>query len=169
MKSNTEKEQLDLDKWFDELETVPQPSVYEKLKAPSLDEKILRDFHGFAPTIDNSYAGKLPTITPKAQIYISETLKPGEYFRLGIDGGGCSGFSYLLDIATEIAENDIEFSQNPPSVIDNESIKYLYGSEVDLEDHMMNKMLKVNNPSAKSSCGCGTSFAVDEELLKYYS
>lgn len=169
MKSNTDKEQPDLDKWFDELETVTQPSVYEQVKTASLDEKILRDFHGFAPTIDKTYSGKLPTITPKAQIYISETLKPGEYFRFGINGGGCSGFSYILDIDNNISENDIQFSINPPSVIDNESIKYLYGSEVDLEDHMMNKMLKVNNPSAKSSCGCGTSFSVDEELLKYYS
>ena len=169
MKSNTEKKQQDLDKWFEELETIPQPSVYEQMRQESLDDKILRDFHGFAPTIDDTYAGKLPTITPKAQIYISETLKPGEYFRFGVNGGGCSGFSYLLDIDTNMTEDDIQFSENPPAIIDKESIKYLYGSEVDLEDHMMNKMLKINNPSAKASCGCGTSFAVDENMLDYYS
>lgn len=169
MKSNTEKKQQDLDKWFDELESSSQKSVYEEMRAESLDDKILREFHGFAPTIDQSYAGKLPTITPKAQIYITETLKPGEYFRFGVTGGGCSGFNYLLDIDTEIADNDIQFSENPPAIIDNESIKYLYGSEVDLQDHMMNKMLIVKNPSAKASCGCGTSFAIDESILDYYS
>lgn len=169
MKSNTEKKQQDLDKWFDELESPTKKSVYEEMKAGSLDDKILRDFHGFAPTIDQSYAGKLPTITPKAQIYITETLKPGEYFRFGVNGGGCSGFSYLLDIDTVMEKDDVQFSENPPAIIDKESLKYLFGSEVDLEDHMMNKMLKVNNPSAKASCGCGTSFAVDENILDYYS
>ena len=95
MKSDKEKDQQELDKWFEELETTPQPSIYEQLRAESLDDKILRDFHGFAPTIDQSYAGKLPTITPKAQIYITQTLKPGEYFRFGVNGGGCSGFTYI--------------------------------------------------------------------------
>ena len=52
MKSNTDKKQQDLDKWFEELESPPQQSIYEKMRAESLDDKILRDFHGFAPTID---------------------------------------------------------------------------------------------------------------------
>ena len=42
-----------------------------------------------------------------------------------------------------MADDDIQFSENPPAIIDTESIKYLYGSEVDLQDHMMNKMLKL--------------------------
>ena len=67
MKSDSEKEQPDLDKWFEELETVPQPSIYEQLRSESLDDKILRDFHGFAPTIDEKFKGEMPTITPKAK------------------------------------------------------------------------------------------------------
>ena len=169
MTSKKEKVLKELDDWFDDLESKPQPSIYEQMKNESLDEKILRDFHGFAPTIDEKYKDKLPTITPKAQIYITETLKPGEFFRFGVTGGGCSGFNYLLDIDTEIADNDIQFSESPPAIIDNESIKYLYGSEVDLQDHMMNKMLVVKNPSAKASFGCGTSFAIDESLLDQYN
>ena len=47
----------------------------------SLDDKILRDFHGFGPTIDEKFKGEMPTITPKAKIYITDTLNPGEYFR----------------------------------------------------------------------------------------
>ena len=82
------KKQQELDKWFEELESKPQPSIYEQVRNESLDDKILRDFHGFAPTIDEKYAGKLPTITPKAQIYITETLKPGEYFRFGVKWRG---------------------------------------------------------------------------------
>ena len=169
MKSEKEKVLQELDNWFEDLESKPQPSIYEQVRAESLDEKILRDFHGFAPTIDDKYKGKLPTITPKAQIYITETLKPGEYFRFGVTGGGCSGFNYLLDIDTKMANDDVQFSENPPALIDTESLKYLFGSEVDLQDHMMNKMLVVKNPSAKASCGCGTSFAIDESILDYYS
>ncbi len=167
MKSDKEKEQQELDKWFEELESKPQPSIYEEMKNVSLDEKILRDFHGFAPTIDEKYAGKLPTITPKAQIYITDTLKPGEYFRFGVNGGGCSGFTYILDVDTNIEDDDIQFLDSPPSIVDTESIKYLYGCEIDLQDSAMNKMLVVKNPSAKASCGCGTSFAFDESLLDY--
>ena len=48
------------------------------------------------------------------------------------------------------------------------SLNYLYGSEIDLEESNMNKMLKVTNPGAKASCGCGTSFAFDEDLLDLY-
>ena len=54
------------------------------------------------------------------------------------------------------------------SIIDPESLKFLYGSTIDLEDSGMNKMLKVVNPGARASCGCGTSFAFDEELLDIY-
>lgn len=167
MKSKKEIKQPDLDKWFEELENESQPSIYQQMREESLDDKILRDFHGFAPTIDKECAGKLPTITSKAQIYITNTLNPGEYFRFGVNGGGCSGFTYILDVDTNIAENDIIFSKSPPSIVDAESIKYLYGCEIDLQDSAMSKMLVVRNPSAKASCGCGTSFAFDESLLDY--
>lgn len=170
MKSNTDKEQLDqeLDQWFAELEEEldrSQPVVQERT---SLDRKILDDFHGFAPTIDETFSGQLPTITPKAQIFITENLEEGQYFRFGIEGGGCSGFNYLFDVDKELSDDDIKFSESPPAVVDNMSIKYLYGSVIDLYTEGMNKMLKVENPGAKASCGCGTSFAFDEELLDMY-
>ena len=52
MTSKKEKVLKELDDWFDDLESKPQPSIYEQVKNESLDEKILRDFHGFPPTID---------------------------------------------------------------------------------------------------------------------
>jgi len=169
MKSNTETEQLDqeLDKWFAELEADldNQPKAQEKT---DLDRKILDDFHGFAPTIDENFEGQLPTITPKAQIFITQNLLEGQYFRFGVAGGGCSGFNYLFDIAEKPEADDVQFFDSPPALIDEVSLKYLYGSEIDLEDSNMNKLLKVNNPGAKASCGCGTSFAFDEELLDMY-
>ena len=169
MKSNIETEQLDqeLDKWFAELEAdlASQPKAQENT---DLDRKILDDFHGFAPTIDETFAGQLSTITPKAQIFITQNLSEGQYFRFGVAGGGCSGFNYLFDIAEKPEADDVQFFDSPPALIDEVSLKYLYGSEIDLEDSNMNKMLKVSNPGAKASCGCGTSFAFDEELLDMY-
>lgn len=184
MMSETEKtSQPDLDKWFEELEKelekVPadvadmaaavlerhQPAPQER---NNLDRKILDDFHGFAPTIDDTFTGQLPTITTKAQIFITENLTEGQYFRFGIEGGGCSGFNYLFDVAENKEDHDIVFSESPPALVDDMSIKYLYGSVIDLYTEGMNKMLKVENPGAKASCGCGTSFAFDEDLLDMY-
>lgn len=169
MKSNTEKEQLEqeIDQWFKELEDqinedVTNPTRYD------LDRKILDDFHGNAPTIDESYDGQLPTITPKAQIFITQNLEEGQYFRFAVEGGGCSGFNYLFDVADKPESDDVLFSESPPALIDEISLKYLYGSEIDLEEANMMKLLKVTNPGAKASCGCGTSFAFDEDLLDIY-
>ena len=134
-----------------------------------LKEKILWDFHGNAPNIDERYHGQLPKLTNKAAVFVSDSLKPGEYFKLSVQGGGCGGFEYAFDSVNTVEEGDVMFSDSPPAITDKESLQFLYGSEVDLEDHMMNKMLKINNPSAKASCGCGTSFAVDEKMLDYYS
>ena len=165
MKSNTEMEQLDqeIDKWFEELEAELENAPVQENKV-DLDRKILDDFHGFAPTIDDKFSGQLPVITPKAQIFISQNLEENQYFRFGVEGGGCSGFNYLFDVDKTVNEDDIKFSTSPPAIIDEMSLKYLFGSEIDLYTEGMNKMLKVTNPGTKASCGCGTSFAFDEEF-----
>jgi iron-sulfur cluster insertion protein len=166
MSQEKEFNQIDIDKWFEELE-----AEFEKeqpKKEYSLAEKVLEDFHGNAPIIDESYAGQLPDITPKARIFIAQNLEEGQYFRFGVVGGGCSGFNYEFDVDTEARDEDIQFSDSPPALVDRESLQFLYGTTIDLEDKGMNKLLKVNNPGAKASCGCGTSFAFDEELLDLY-
>ena len=96
MKSNTETEQLDLelDKWFKELESQVDNEEVARLSQAvtdrlandksNLDRKILDDFHGHAPTIDESFDGQLPTMTPKAQIFITQNLPEGQYFRFGV-------------------------------------------------------------------------------------
>ena len=134
----------------------------------NLQEKVLRDFHGNAPTIDKNLHGKLPTITNKAAVCISENLKQGQYFKFAVDGGGCGGFQYSFDIADTAEDSDIIFSENPRALTDKESIMFLYGAEIDLEDAGMNRLLKVVNPGARMSCGCGTSFNFDPDLLEMY-
>lgn len=173
--SETQINPDELDKWFEELEAsldkeevsrIAQAAV-ERLQ-PSLEDKILADFHGNAPIIESEFEGQLPNLTAKAQIYIATNLEPGQIFRLGVSGGGCSGFNYLFDVCEEMEDGDIKFSNDPPSVVDSESIKFLYGSTIDLITNGMNKQLSVENPGARASCGCGTSFAFDEELLDIY-
>src|SRR5210317_724084 len=170
---------IEIDKWFAELEAELEANKDEDELArlaqkvldnhqPSLADKVLQDFHGNAPIIDESYSGQLPDITPKARIFITQNLEEGQYFRFGVTGGGCSGFNYGFDVDTEVRDEDVQFSDSPPAVVDKDSLQFLYGTIIDLEDKGMNKLLKVDNPGARASCGCGTSFAFDEDLLDIY-
>lgn len=175
-----ENQQLDkdLDEWFAELEAQADQEEISRLaqsvldrhtkQKPTLKEKVLADFHGNAPIIESEYDGQLPNMTAKAKIYILTNLEPGQMFRFGVAGGGCSGFNYLFDVCEEWEDGDIKFCDDPPSVVDSESIKFLYGSTIDLVESGMNKQLSVTNPGARASCGCGTSFAFDEDLLDLY-
>ena len=173
--SETQINPDDLDKWFEELEANLDREEVSRLAQnvlerhqPTLEDKVLADFHGNAPIIESEFYGVLPKITPKAQIFVAQNLEEGQLFRFGVAGGGCSGFNYLFEPTETIDAEDIVFCESPKSIIDPESLKFLYGSIIDLEDSGMNKMLKVVNPGARASCGCGTSFAFDEELLDIY-
>ena len=170
--SETQINPDELDKWFEELEASLDKEEVSRLAQnvldrhqPSLEDKILSDFHGHAPIIESEFEGQLPNLTAKAKIYILTNLEPGQMFRFGVSGGGCSGFNYLFDVCEEMEDGDIKFWDDPLSIVDSESIKFLYGSTIDLVTNGMNKQLLVENPGAKASCGCGTSFAFDDELL----
>jgi iron-sulfur cluster assembly protein len=94
---------------------------------------------------------------------ITEQNLPADNTRLrvGVRGGGCSGFSYLLDLVEEPAgENDEELeSQGVKILIDNKSALYLEGTEIDFRDEVMQKGFVFKNPNATSTCGCGSSFS----------
>ncbi len=81
--------------------------------------------------------------------------------RVGVKGGGCSGFSYLLDLTETQKETDELFEQHGVKIIiDPKSLLYLGGVIVDFKDEIMGRGFVFNNPNATSSCGCGSSFAV---------
>ncbi len=79
--------------------------------------------------------------------------------RVGVKGGGCSGFAYVLDLCDGPAEGDEVFvCQGIRLVTDPKSYLYLNGTEVDFNDEVLQGGFVFNNPNAKSKCGCGASF-----------
>ena len=80
--------------------------------------------------------------------------------RVGVKGGGCSGFSYLLDLTEQHNENDEKFDQHGITVVcDAKSYLYLNGTTIDFKDEVMGRGFVFANPNATSSCGCGSSFS----------
>ena len=85
---------------------------------------------------------------------------PAEYgLRVGVKGGGCSGFSYLLGFDVQ-KENDQVFEIDGMKIIMEKSHGiYLLGMQIDWLDGLENRGFSFTNPNAKSTCGCGTSFS----------
>jgi len=117
-----------------------------------------------APRPAGGLAGAAVTLTPKAVTMAKARLvkrgTPEASLRLGVRGGGCSGFNYV-----------IEFSDDPPRdrdrvfefdglkvLVDKKSLVYLAGSVLDWEQTLMQQGFKFKNPHEVSSCGCGHSF-----------
>jgi len=81
--------------------------------------------------------------------------------RVGVKGGGCSGFSYMLDLTEESkaeADEEVE-SQGVKILCDMKSFLYLSGVEIDFKDEVMGRGFVFKNPNATSTCGCGSSFS----------
>jgi iron-sulfur cluster assembly accessory protein len=104
------------------------------------------------------------TITERAAKKIGQILKAepsGAMLRLSVMGGGCSGFQYKFDVENAKADDDVLIERDGVTMlIDPVSLQYLAGSEVDFVDDLIGASFKVNNPQAKTSCGCGTSFSL---------
>lgn len=80
--------------------------------------------------------------------------------RVGVKGGGCSGFSYLLDLTEQERDSDELFDEHGIKVVcDPKSYLYLNGTSIDFKDEIMGRGFVFNNPNATSSCGCGSSFS----------
>lgn len=80
--------------------------------------------------------------------------------RLGVKGGGCSGFSYIIDFDTK-KEQDVEFAIEGLKVyIDKSQELYLYNCQIDFKEGLENRGFIFNNPNATDTCGCGISFSI---------
>jgi iron-sulfur cluster assembly protein len=111
------------------------------------------------------------TVTEKAasevKRIIDEQRKDGElperiYLRMRVVGGGCSGFQHKLDLDPVVNDklDEVYEFHGVPVVVDKRSLMYLSDVTVDFHDDLNRRGFSINNPSAKSTCGCGSSFSM---------
>ncbi|MEJ7788867.1 MAG: iron-sulfur cluster insertion protein ErpA [Thermoleophilaceae bacterium] len=100
----------------------------------------------------------------KVKGFLSSQESEGEVgLRVGVRGGGCSGFQYALAL-DELKEDDLVFDyEGIRLIVDPASMRYVDGSEVDYTESLMGSGFEVNNPNVTASCGCGSSFRIAEE------
>ena len=95
------------------------------------------------------------------RIIEDQNLPDGTALRVGVKGGGCSGFSYTLGFDDSVSEVDqVTEIGDVKIVCDPKSFLYLNNTEVDFEESLMGRGFKFQNPNAAKSCGCGESFSV---------
>lgn len=111
-------------------------------------------------------------VEPEGKILVTETAvreikkilsqqAPGTFLRVGVKGGGCSGLSYLMNLDTQTGELDRAFEFGEVKVVvDTKALMYLNGLTLDYTGDLLNGAFRFNNPQAKRSCGCGSSFSV---------
>lgn len=95
-----------------------------------------------------------------AELLIETDDADFEALRIAIQGGGCSGFQYAFEWATEIGEDDevIESEDGLKIIIDPMSMMYLDGAEIDYVKSLQGEQFSIRNPNAQTTCGCGSSF-----------
>ena len=104
------------------------------------------------------------TLTDRAtselqRIMATQEMPEGTALRVGVKGGGCSGFSYTLGFDDSVSEIDQIFEVDDVRVVcDPKSFLYLNGTQIDFEDDLMGRGFKFVNPNASKTCGCGESF-----------
>ena len=105
------------------------------------------------------------TVTESAKTRILNLIETSDSnkFRVYVTGGGCSGFQYGFKFDQETAFDDDEINFTDFSVVlDSLSYPYLYGSTLDFVEDLSGSKFVINNPNAKTTCGCGESFTVDQ-------
>jgi iron-sulfur cluster assembly protein len=85
----------------------------------------------------------------------------GVGLRLGVRTSGCSGMAYKLEFADAVDSEDLQFVSNGVTIlVDQHSLPYIDGMELDYTREGLNEGFKFNNPNVKDACGCGESFKV---------
>ena len=97
------------------------------------------------------------TNSAKSQIKKITKSDGKKYFRIAVQGGGCSGFKYNFSFDDKVEKDDILFDK---AIIDKQSLDIIAGSIVDFKKEMIGESFSIKNPKASASCGCGLSFSV---------
>jgi len=111
------------------------------------------------------------TITDIAAEKVSQFLsgqEPAEAagLRVGVRGGGCSGFQYALALDEQRDGDHVFEDHGIRLIVDDASLQYVNGSVVDYKESMMGAGFEVNNPNVVAACGCGSSFQVREDAAE---
>ena len=116
-----------------------------------------------------TYEAKGIAFTPKGAEKVSEFLasqgqeRSEAGLRVGVRGGGCSGFQYNLAFDAQ-KDSDVVFEDHGMKIlVDSQSLPYVDGSEIDYVDSLQGAGFQVNNPNVVAACGCGSSFRVKDE------
>ena len=104
------------------------------------------------------------TLTPRAieevKVIMQDKSVPAEFgLRIGVQGGGCSGMSYLLGFDKKKESDEVYEIGGVEVIMDKKHGMYVMGMEVDFQDGLNARGFTFNNPQAKSTCGCGSSFS----------
>ncbi len=104
-----------------------------------------------------------PQVTPRAfqrLAEINDGVETPKALRVAVDGGGCSGFQYNIDLG-EPADGDLVLEADGQKVVvDEVSLPFLANAVIDFSDELIGARFVIENPNATSSCGCGTSFSI---------
>jgi iron-sulfur cluster assembly protein len=111
-----------------------------------------------------SATAKPVTITKEAihqlrKIFSEQNLSEDHGLRIGVKGGGCSGFSYVLGFDVQKDKDEVYEMDGFRVFMEKAHAIYLLGMEIDWKDGLDNRGFTFSNPNAKSTCGCGTSFS----------
>lgn len=87
-------------------------------------------------------------------------FEQGQYLRVGVKGGGCSGMTYVLGFDNKEDDDTTYDIEGIPVIMKDAHGIYLHGIEIDFQKGLNARGFVFNNPNASSTCGCGTSFAV---------
>jgi len=97
----------------------------------------------------------------KIKEIITEENNPNIKLRVFVQGGGCSGFQYGFTLDEQVNEDDhVQEKDGVQFLVDSMSMQYLVDATVDFVDNLQGAMFQINNPSATTTCGCGSSFSV---------
>lgn len=118
---------------------------------------------GFPPT-DMSETAPSVSLSDRAArriVKIVQGESSASALRVSVAGGGCSGFQYQFDLTGEREADDLVIEKDGAVVlIDQVSLGFMAGSEIDFVDDLIGQSFQIRNPNATASCGCGTSFSI---------
>jgi iron-sulfur cluster assembly protein/iron-sulfur cluster insertion protein len=89
----------------------------------------------------------------------NERAQPGQFLRLKVEPGGCSGFEYAMGFFARESDDVVIEQGGVTLLVDPASADYLDGSTIDFDDGLQGKGFDIRNPNAQSTCGCGRSFS----------